>query len=346
MKAVQCRVEGGLVVHDVEVPTPGPGQVLVKVAGAGLCHSDCMIMHSGAAVYGGGKGFTIGHETAGWVEAVGEGVRTVSPGKPVVVHAEYGCGQCPTCLGGNERYCPVIKPAGGAGLGFDGGLAEYLVAPVRAIVPLPDGLDPVDAGPLDDAGLTPYHAIRTSMPWLEVGSVAVAIGIGGLGHLAVQILRAVSPATIVAVEKDPGRRRFALELGADVALDPEDDAAAQIKALAKAEGNHDGASLVLDLVGADPTLALGAASVARQGKLVCIGAALGSVPFGLIHVPWECTCQNSYSGEAWELAQLVQLAAAGKVVVSSQHITLDDVPEAYERLDKGEHGSGRLIAIP
>jgi propanol-preferring alcohol dehydrogenase len=346
MKAVQCRVEGGLVVHDVDVPTPGPGQVLVKVAGAGLCHSDCMIMHSGPATYGGGKGFTIGHETAGWVEAVGVGVTNVSLGQPVVVHAEYGCGQCPTCMTGNERYCPVIKPAGGAGLGFDGGLAELIVAPARAIVALPEPLDPVDAGPLDDAGLTPYHAIRTSMPWLEAGTVTTVIGIGGLGHLALQILRALSSTTIVAVEKDPGRRAFALELGADLALDPEDDAAGQIKSLSAQKGNHDGSSLVLDLVGADATLALGAASAGRQGKLVCVGAALGSIPFGLIYTPWECTLTSTYSGEAWELEQLLRLAAAGKVVVSSTHITLDDVPEAYERLDRGEHGEGRLIAIP
>ncbi|MCU1373186.1 MAG: NAD(P)-dependent alcohol dehydrogenase, partial [Actinomycetia bacterium] len=131
------------------------------------------------------------------------------------------------------------------------------------------------------------------------------------------------------------------ELGADVALDPEDDAAARIKAMGR-----DGASLVLDLVGADVTLALGAAAAARQGKLVCVGAALGSIPFGLVYTPWECTLQSTYSGEAWELEQLLQLAAAGKVKVSANHITLDDVPAAYEQLDKGEHGSGRLIAVP
>ncbi len=346
MKAVQALGGGGLQVRDVDVPAPGHGEVLVKVAGAGLCHSDCMISKMPAAYRPDGTPFTIGHETAGWIEAVGEGVREVGAGQPVVVHAEYGCGQCPTCTSGNERYCPVIKPAGGAGLGIDGGLAEYIVAPARAVVALPEQLDPVDAGPLDDAGLTPYHAIRTSMPWLEAGTVATVIGIGGLGHLAIQILRAVSPTTIVAVEKDAGRRAFALELGADVALDPEDDAAAQIKSLAAARGNHDGASLVLDLVGADPTLALGAAAAARQGKLVCVGAALGSIPFGLIHLPWECVAQSTYSGEAWELRQLLQLAAAGAVKVSANHITLDEVPDAYERLDKGEHGSGRLIAVP
>lgn len=341
MKAVQVRPEGGIHVIDVPVPEPGPGDVLVRVAGAGLCHSDCMIQRSPAMHRSDGKGFTIGHETAGHVEAVGAGVRTVSAGQPVVVHAEYGCGECHTCIGGNERYCPVIKPAGGAGLGFDGGLAEYIVAPARTVVPLPDGIDPATAGPLDDAGLTPYHAIRMSMPWLEAGSIAAVIGIGGLGHLAIQILRAVSATTIVAVERDPERRAFALELGADHAFDPADDAASRIKSMGR-----DGASLVLDLVGADDTLGLAIGAAARQGRVVCVGAALGSAPFGLIQVPWECTLTTSYSGEAWELEQLLQLTATGKLDVTANRITLDDAPTAYERLDKGEHGTGRLVAVP
>jgi len=341
MRAVQVRPEGGLEVRDVDVPEPGPGEVLVKVAGAGLCHSDCMIMHSPAVYRPDGKGFTIGHEAAGWIDRAGAGVTSVSAGQPVVVHAEYGCGQCQVCRSGSERYCPVIRPASGMGLGFDGGLAEYVCVPARTVVALPDGLDPRHAGPLDDAGLTPYHAIRTSMPWLEAGSIATVIGIGGLGHLAVQILKAVSPATIVAVEKDPARRQFALDLGADVALDPADDAARQIKAM-----GADGSNLVLDLVGSDDTLALAVGSAARQGKVVCVGAALGSVPWGLIHAPWECVLQSTYSGEAWELAQLVQLAASGAVKVTATELTLDEVPAAYERLDRGEQGTGRLIAIP
>ena len=328
-----------MIVREVPVPVPDAGEVLVRVGGAGLCHSDCAIGVSHAFYKPDGTGFTLGHETAGWVESVGAGVRKVSKGQPVVVHAEFGCGECTTCLSGAERYCPVIKPAGGAGLGFDGGLAPYINVPSRTVVPLPDGIDPVDAGPLDDAGLTPYHAIRAAMPWLEAGSTTTVIGIGGLGHLAVQILRAVSPTSVIAVERDPQRRDFALELGADRALDPEDDVVALIQA-------RGGSSLVLDFVGTDETLSLAVASAARQGKVVCVGAALGSVPFGLIQVPWECVLQTTYSGEAWELDQLLQLAAAGKIRVETNHITLDEVPEAYGRLDRGEHGVGRLVAIP
>jgi propanol-preferring alcohol dehydrogenase len=341
MRAVQVTTEG-LQLRDVPVPEPGPGEVLVKVAGAGLCHSDCMIRQS-PAVYRGDMGsFTLGHETAGVVEAVGDGVSVVAPGQAVVVHSEYGCGQCTVCKSGHERYCPTIAPCRGAGLGFDGGMAEYILVPSpRAVVALPDGLDPVDAGPLDDAGLTPYHAIRTSMPWLEAGAVVAVIGIGGLGHLAIQILRAMSAATVVAVEPDDDRRAFALELGADVALHPDDDAGARIKAM-----GTDGASLVLDVVGVDATLHLGVAAAATRGKVVCVGAGLGQYPFSMITTPWECVLQTTYSGEAWELEQLLTLAAAGKVRVHTSHITLDAVPEAYDRLDRGEHGTGRLIAVP
>lgn len=340
MRAVQVTADG-LVLRDVPVPEPGPGQVLVEVAGAGLCHSDCMIRQSPSVYRHDGRAFTLGHETAGWVATVGEGFTAVSPGQPVVVHSEYGCGQCSVCKAGHERYCPAIAPCRGAGLGFDGGMAEHVLVPARAVVPLPDGLDPVDAGPLDDAGLTPYHAIRTSQPWLEAGAVVAVIGIGGLGHLAVQILRATTAATIVAVEPDDARRTFALELGADLALHPDDDAGARIKAM-----GGDGASLVLDLVGVDATLHLGVAAAATRGKVVCVGAGLGTYPFSMITVPWECVLQTTYSGEAWELEQLLALAAAGKVRVHAHHIALEDVPEAYDRLDRGEHGVGRLVAVP
>lgn len=340
MRAVQVTPTG-LAIREVPVPAPGPGEVLVKVAGSGLCHSDCMIRHSSAVFLPEGGSFTIGHEAAGWVEATGDGVTALTPGQPVVVHAEYGCGLCTVCKAGHERYCPAIRPCRGAGQGFDGGMAEYLVVPARAVVVLPEGIDPVDAGPLDDAGLTPYHAIRTSMPWLDAGAVVAVIGIGGLGHLAVQILRAMSAATIVAVEPDEARRAFALELGADVALHPDDDAGARIKAM-----GVDGASLVLDLVGIDATLHLGVAAAATRGKVVCVGAGLGQYPFSMITTPWECVLQTTYSGEAWELEQLLTLAAAGKVRVRTSHITLDDVPDAYDRLDRGEHGVGRLVAVP
>ncbi|MDR6989187.1 propanol-preferring alcohol dehydrogenase [Paenarthrobacter nitroguajacolicus] len=342
MKAVQVRPGSGMTLRDVPVPTPGPGEVLVKVAGAGLCHSEIAVAQYPQYYRPDESWMTLGHETSGYVESVGEGVSGLASGQPVVVHAEWGCGQCVSCRSGHERFCPVVRPRAGSGLGFDGGLAEYILVPsARNVLPLPEELDPTDAAPLDDAGLTPYHAIRSSMPWLDAGSVAVVIGVGGLGHMAVQLLREMSPAQIVVVEKDPRRRDFALDLGAHIALDPNDDAAAQIKAM-----GSDGASFVLDLVGNDKTLEMAGASAAVRGKVAVVGAGFGSLNFNMMSFPWECVLQTSYSGEAWELEQLLQLAAMGRIKVWANHITLDEVPAAYEQLGQGGLELGRTIAVP
>jgi propanol-preferring alcohol dehydrogenase len=224
-------------------------------------------------------------------------------------------------------------------MGHDGGCAEYVLVPAaRHVLPLED-LDPVDAGPLGDAGLTPYHAIREHSGTLEPGAVAMVIGIGGLGHMAVQLLRTLTTATIVAVERDPDRRAFALELGADIALDPADDAAARIKELGWA-----GATFTLDLVGTDETLALAAASSAPGADIVLIGAGLGSLPVSLLTVPFECRVRTSLAGEAHEAEQLIALARAGRIRVHANHIELEAVPDHLDRLDSGHGPMGRYIA--
>ena len=342
MKAVQVSKGHEATVRDVPKPSAGPGQVLVKVAGAGLCHTDVGVARGAEFFRPDGDWFTVGHETSGYVAELGEGVSGLSVGQPVIVHAEWGCGNCTNCRLGGERFCTVVRPALGSGLGLDGGLAEYILVPAaRNVVPLPESLDPIDSAPLDDAGLTPYHAIRNSMPWLEAGSVATVIGIGGLGHMAVQLLRVMSPATIVAIEKDPRRREFALELGADIALDPADDAAARVKAMGR-----DGASLVLDIVGNDSTLAMAGAAVGTRGRVVLMGAAFGSFQFNMQSMPWETVLQTTYAGEAWELEQLLQLAASGRVKVHTNRITFDEAPEAYRKIDRGESELGRTVAHP
>jgi propanol-preferring alcohol dehydrogenase len=176
----------------VEVPEPvaGPGEVVVRVGGAGACHSDLHLMHDfegGTLPWG--PPFTLGHENAGWVHQLGEGVTGLEVGQPVAVYGPWGCGACGRCLVGQENYCerpadaPV--PGGGGGLGLDGGMAEYLWVPsARHLVPLPPGLTPAQAAPLTDAGLTPYHAIRRSWPKLAPGSTAVVIGVAPIERSA------------------------------------------------------------------------------------------------------------------------------------------------------------------
>src|SRR5947207_1129844 len=189
MKAVQMVAwQREPVPREVEQPEPGPGEVVLAVEAAGLCHSDIHVMDWPAGTLGWSLRFTLGHETAGTVAAVGAGA-PLSVGERVVVYGPWGCGSCRHCVRGAENYCERLAelPGRGGGLGFDGGLAEYMRVPsARWLVPIGD-LDPVQAAPLTDAGLTSYHAIASELSRLRPGSVAVVIGVGGLGHLAVQM---------------------------------------------------------------------------------------------------------------------------------------------------------------
>jgi len=192
-------------------PEPGPGEVLLEVRGAGLCHSDLHLVHWPAGTLPYELPFTLGHEVAGVVTGLGAGVDGVELGDPVLVYGPWGCGACRQCSLGAEHLCerPDRVRGRGAGLGRDGGLAEEIVVPsARHLVPLGD-LDPLAAAPLADAGLTPYHAIRRALP-LPPGSGAVVIGVGGLGHVAVQLLRALTACRVIAVD----RRALALEAAA------------------------------------------------------------------------------------------------------------------------------------
>src|SRR5262245_9603382 len=200
--------------REVPEPDPGPGEVVVRIGGAGACHSDLHLIHDfaeGAAPWS--LPFTLGHENAGWVDALGAGVTGLEVGQPVAVYGAWGCGLCHRCRRGMENYCERQREIGaaGGGLGRDGGMAPRMLVPnARLLVPLGD-LDPVDAAPLTDAGLTPYHAVKRSLSLLIPGSTAVTIGAGGLGHMGVQLLKTLSPATVVTVDQ----RKEALRLATD-----------------------------------------------------------------------------------------------------------------------------------
>ena len=181
--------------RDVPVPEPGPGEVLIKVGGAGACHSDLHVMDWPAGTLPYELPFTLGRENAGWIEAIGAGVGGWQPDDAVAVYGAWGCGRCAACRQGRETLCERAAEIGaaGGGLGRDGGMAEYMLVPnARLLVALGE-LDPRDTAPLSDAALTPYHAIQSALPLLSPGTWALVIGVGGLGHMAVQLLRAVSP---------------------------------------------------------------------------------------------------------------------------------------------------------
>jgi propanol-preferring alcohol dehydrogenase len=329
--------------REVEVPEPGPGQVLLKVGGAGACHSDLHLMEWPEGTMAFDVPFTLGHENAGWVEAMGAGVEGLEQGEPVAVYGPWGCGHCRACRLSAENYCERQAEIGafGGGLGLDGGMAEYMLVPhARLLLPLGD-LDPREAAPLSDAALTPYHAIKRSLQLLAPGSTAVVIGVGGLGHMAVQILRALSAARVIAVDTSAEKLRLAREVGADEAVEPGEGAAEAVRELSGGRG----AELVLDNVGATETIAL-AAQVARfQSHLTVVGLAGGSFEFGFGALPFECQLTMPYWGTAVELIEVLDLARAGKIHAHVERFSLEQAAEAYERLRAGSL-DGRAVICP
>jgi alcohol dehydrogenase, propanol-preferring len=328
---------------DLPEPEPGPGQVVIKVGGAGACHSDLHVMREfaeGMAPWG--PPFVLGHEAAGWVHRVGGDVRGLEPGAPVAVYGLLGCGRCKPCAAGAENLCiHGMEGPPGIGFGVDGAMAEYLlIADPRRLVPIGD-LDPADVAPLTDAGLTPYRVVKRALPKLTPGSHAVVIGAGGLGHLAIQILDALSPATVIAVDTRESALALAREVGAAATVLAGDDAAA---AVIDATGGAR-ADVVLDFVGSAPTIALGAA-VAKVGTdLVVVGAAAGQFTWNFYALPYEVNLTTSFWGTLPELHEVIALARKGLIKAHIQRFGLEEALHAYELMEQGQL-SGRAVMVP
>jgi alcohol dehydrogenase, propanol-preferring len=329
---------------EVPDPEPGPGEVLVRIGGAGACHSDLHLMDEFTeGMVGFEPPFTLGHENAGWVEARGPGVVGVEIGEPVAVYGPWGCGRCHQCVGGRENYCERQTAIGtmGGGLGRDGGMAPYMVVPSpRYLVPIGD-LDPVDAAPLTDAGLTPYHAVKRSLPLLVPGSTACVIGAGGLGHMAVQILRATSPSTVVAVDTRHEALVLAADVGAQHVVAAGEDALTAI--LDATHGR--GADLVLDFVGSDATLALGARVVRSLGHLTVVGLAGGTLPVSFFGIAYEASVATTYWGSIPELEEVLALAADHRIRAEVTAFPLSHANDAYAALREGKV-RGRAVVVP
>lgn len=327
-----------------EVPMPGPqgSEVLVEVAAAGLCRTDLHIMSSPAGVFPYACPFTLGHEVAGRVAALGPGASGVGVGDPVVVYSRWGCGTCWQCANGRDNACARTHHGPhGAGLGRDGGLAEYLLVPsARYLVPAP-GLDPVRAAPLTDAALTSYHAVKLSLPQLHSESIAVVIGVGGLGHMAVQVLKAITPARIVAVDVRDAALQLARAAGADVTLSADELTAGDIRAAT----DRDGVSVVLDFVGNNTTLALATGAVAQGGDVTFVGRGGGELHVAPGLIPYETTVRMPTWGTVAELAEVVALASADKIHAEAEVYDLEEAVNAYDKLRQGDV-LGRAVVVP
>ena len=340
--------EQDFVLREVPTPTPGPGETLIRVAGAGVCHSDlylCDWPRESLPSYE--LPFTVGHEITGWVEASGPGAASHEPGTAVAVYGAWGCNDCRQCAAQYENYCEnaaavVAEGPGRPGLGRDGGIAEFFLAPQsRHLVPLPSGLDPVEAAPLTDAGLTTYHTIRQSLGRLHPGATAVVIGIGGLGSLAVQILRALSAARVIAVDIAADRLEAARRNGAHHAVLADESAPGFIKDATDGRG----AELILDIVGTEDSLALAVSAAAIRGHITVVGIGPGSFPMGYVYVPRGLSASTVFWGAIPDLAEVVALAGTGAIRSDTERFSMQEAPLAYQKLREGSL-SGRAVIVP
>jgi propanol-preferring alcohol dehydrogenase len=202
-------------------------------------------------------------------------------------------------------------------------------------------LDPITTVSLTDAGLTPYHAIKSVLPKLTPGSTAVVIGAGGLGHVAIQILKAITSATVVALDLGPQQLEFAKQVGADHTFPSDPSAIESVKELTGGLG----ATVVFDFVGIQPTADLAVGMIAIEGEIVVVGVAGGAVPVGYLTLPFDVTARVANWGSRSELLEVLALAKAGKVRIHVEEFTLDQAPEAYEKLHNRQI-QGRAVVVP
>lgn len=344
MRAVQYREIGrGPEVVEIETPEPGPGQIRLKVTAAGLCHSDWFLMDLPADQYGYGLPLTLGHEGAGIVDKLGEGVEGIDLGGSYAIYGPWGCGQCRACSQGRENYCPYAEQRGirPPGLGAPGAMAEYVIVDdARHLVAL-DDLDPVETVSLTDAGLTPYHAIQASRDKLHPGATAVVIGTGGLGHVGIQVIRAVSGATVIALDITEEKLDLARKVGAHHAIMSDESAAERIRDLTGGLG----ADAVFDFTGIQPTIDLARSAVAVDGNIQIVGIGGGLLPTGFFSTPFGASVRAPYWGSRSELREVLDLAHIGAIGVHVERYSLDQAVEAYQRLHRGEV-QGRAVVVP
>ncbi|MDF7776721.1 NAD(P)-dependent alcohol dehydrogenase [Sphingomonas sp. AOB5] len=339
MRAYQLLGAGKAEVVEIPVPEPGPGQVRLKMAAAGLCHSDLLVIHADPPFFP--IPSIIGHETTGWADKLGEGVTGIEIGAAYGIYFPWGCGHCAPCAKGAENVCEKAPMVPGFGCGVDGGMAEYvIVSDPRHLIPL-GKLDPVAAAPLMCAGITTYHAVDKAKALLGAGSSAVIIGVGGLGHLAIQILKALTPARIIAVDRHQEKLDHAKALGADEGLIAGEGATAAIREMTGGLG----AALVIDLVGNDATLGFAQSVLAMGGQLQVVGVGGGTLPLRFHEMPRDASVSVPYAGSTPDLRDVVRLAQDGHVHADVVRIGFADIAATYREMDEGRL-QGRAVLVP
>lgn len=346
MLAVRLLAPQQVEVVETEIPVPRAGEVLLRVGGAGICHSDLHVVRSPHRMFQ--RPLTLGHETAGHIAELGPDVRGWSVGDAAVVHLCWSCGVCRACAAGRDNVCESTGRRAQPptpGLGPDGGMAEYMRVPARYLVPM-GALDPVTAAPLADAGTTSYHAIRNSARVLTPGSTALVIGVGGLGHLAVQILRELTGAQVIAVDVAPDKLATARAHGADHTVVAGPAAAGTVLELTGGRG----ADAVFDFVGNDATTTTAVHTIAPDGIYQISGLGGGrpdiaAEPRDGRGWPWGASLRTSYGGTRSDLVHCLALAQRGRISVAVRTFPLTEAPTAFAELEAGNI-EGRAVLVP
>lgn len=341
MKAIRVHNYDNTVSFD-EVPVPrvnGALDVLVKVMGAGVCRTDLHVMEGQWETKSGVElPYTLGHENAGEIVEVGSGVTNVAVGDKVILHPLATCGLCLPCRAGDDVHCEQSRFPG---IDTDGGMTEYLVTSARSVVKLDPSLEPADVAALADAGLTAYHAVRKASALLRPGHDAVIIGAGGLGHIGIQVLRALTSARIIVVDRSATALELAGEIGADITVVADGSESDRVKELTGGVG----AEVVLDFVGEGGALEQGVAMLKRAGSYFVIGYG------GNLNVPTidiistEINFVGNLVGTYLDLVELMALAAEGKVTLHTVKYQLSDFQRAFDDLNAGRV-QGRAVLVP
>ncbi|MFO0688578.1 MAG: alcohol dehydrogenase catalytic domain-containing protein [Myxococcota bacterium] len=326
------------VFEDVAVPAPRADEVLVEVAAVGLCHTDVHFLHAAEGDFPYPIPFTLGHEIAGRIVEPGASVRDLPRDTPVAVALGPRCWRCLACLRGEDNLC--MRRASGRGWGQDGGLARYVAVPVREAVPL-GALDPVLAAPLTDAGVTAHHAVRRVAPKLRGDATAVVIGVGGLGGFAVQLLRQLTSARIVAIEASDAKRIRAKALGADLVLGPDEASAERLRA----ETHGLGAEAILDFVGVDATMHLALAAARIGGAIAIVGAGGGRASVGWGLLPNNCDLFIPQGGTTADLHDVVALANAGRLQIDVERFAFERTAEGYAQVEAGRVAGRAVVTL-
>jgi len=326
-----------------DIPEPqirGPLDVVVRIGGAGLCRTDLHIVNGDwAGAMNPDLPYVIGHENAGWVHAVGDGVTNVAVGDTVILHPLATCGLCPACRRGKDMQCSDSYFPGLSN--NDGGMAEYLRTSARSCVKLRGETKPHDVAALADAGITAYHAVRKAVPQLHPGTTAVVQGAGGLGHIGIQCLKALCATDVIVVDRNPDALALAARIGADHTVLADGTHVEAVRELTDGAG----ATVVFDFVAEQGAELDAWQMTGADGSMYVIGYGGQFRAPTLDFVAGERNVIGNIVGTYADLSELMVLAQAGRVTLHTQQYPLEHALDAFHDLDQ-VRVRGRAILVP